>query len=83
MSGGHEGHATFRDANNQFFSNGLTYYGMSNGYWVASVNGLPETFLAFQATSSSQDAPYYKVLIHTPATSGYAAWDEATRGNSQ
>ena len=38
---GHEGHAMFRDANNQFWDNSLTYYGMSNGYWIASVNGIP------------------------------------------
>ncbi len=24
-----------------------------------------------------------KVLIHTPNTTGYAAWDEATRGNAR
>ena len=29
----------YRDANNQFWANNLTYYGMSNGYWIASVNG--------------------------------------------
>lgn len=81
--GGHEGHAMFRDANNQFWAKSLTYYGMSNGYWVASVNGAPDTFLAFQATPTSSNAPYYRVLIHTPASSGYMAWDEATRGNAQ
>jgi hypothetical protein len=78
---GHEGHAMFRDANNQFWANSLTYYGMSNGYWMASVNGAPDTYLAFQAKPLSDDAPYYKELIHTPAMSGYAAFDEATRGN--
>jgi hypothetical protein len=83
MGGGHEGNAMFRDANNQFFDRSLSYYGMSNGYWIASVNGLPDTYLAFQATPSSPEAPYFKVLIHTPAMSGYATWDEATRGNAQ
>src|SRR5579872_2380570 len=66
--GGHEGRAMYRDANNQFWDNNLTYYGMSNGYWVTSVNGVPNTFLAFQATPMSPDAPYFKVLIHTPNT---------------
>jgi hypothetical protein len=80
---GKEGHAMYRDANNQFWANSLTYYGMSNGYWIASVSGAPDTFLAFQATPLGSDAPYYKVLIHTPNTTGYAAWDEATRGNVQ
>jgi hypothetical protein len=79
---GHEGHAMFRDANNNFWANNLTYYGMSNGYWIASVNGAPDTFLAFQANRSNSDAPYFKVLIHTPNTTGYSAWDEATRGNA-
>jgi len=83
LGGGHEGHATYRDANNQFFANNLTYYGMSNGYWIASVNGLPDTFLAFQTTPLSPEAPFFKVLIHTPNTTGYVAWDEATRGNAQ
>jgi hypothetical protein len=83
VAGGREGHAMFRDANNQFWANGLTYYGMSNGYWIASINGAPDTFLAFQATATGPDTPFYKVLIHTPNTSGYAAWDEATRGNAQ
>jgi hypothetical protein len=80
---GSEGHAMFRDANNLFWAKNLTYYGMSNCYWIASVNGAPDTFLAFQATPSSGDAPYYKVLIHTRAISGYADFDEATRGNAQ
>ena len=83
MGGGHEGRAMFRDANNQFWSNNLTYYGMSNGYWIASVNGVPDTFLAFQATPASPEAPYFKVLIHTPGTTGYVEWDEATRGNAR
>ena len=73
----------FRDANNLFWAKNLTYYGMSNGYWIASVNGAPDTFLAFQATPMSAEAPYYKVLIHTRAISGYADFDEATRGNAQ
>jgi hypothetical protein len=81
--GGREGHAMFRDANNQFWAKNLTYYGMSNGYWIASVNGAPDTFLAFQATPTTAEAPYYKVLIHTGAISGYADFDEATRGNAQ
>ena len=81
--GGHEGHAMFRDADNHFWAKGLTYYGMNNGYWLASVNGAPGTFLAFQAAAASPDAPFYKVLIHTPRMTGYAAWDEATRGNAQ
>jgi hypothetical protein len=80
---GHEGRAMYRDANNAFWTNSLTYYGMSNGYWIASVNGAPDTYLAFQATPASSDAPYFKVLIHTPSTTGYVAWDEATRGNAQ
>jgi len=83
VGGGHEGHAMYRDANNQFWFNKLTYYGTSNGYWIASVNGPPDTFLAFQTTASSPDAPFFKVLIHTPNTSGYVVWDEATRGNAQ
>jgi hypothetical protein len=83
IGAGHEGHAMFRDANNQFWANNLSFYGMSNGYWIASVNGAPDTYLAFQATPVNGDAPYYKVLIHTPATTGYAAFDEATRGNAQ
>jgi hypothetical protein len=83
VGSGRDGHAMYRDANNQFWANNLTYYGMSNGYWIASVNGLPDTYLAFQASQSSPDAPFYKVLIHTPNTTGYAAWDEATRGNPQ
>ena len=83
MSGGHEGHAMFRDADNRFWAKSLTYYGMSNGYWITSVNGVPDTFLAFQATPMSPDAPYFKVLMHTPKMTGYMAWDEATRGNSQ
>jgi hypothetical protein len=83
VGGGHNGRAMYRDANNQFWSNDLTYYGTSNGYWIASVNGLPDTFLAFQARPTSPDAPYFKVLIHTPNTTGYVAWDEATRGNAQ
>jgi hypothetical protein len=81
--GGQTGHCMFRDADNHFWSNNLTYYGMSNGYWIASVNGLPDTFFAFQTTAASPEAPYFKVLIHTPTTSGYSAWDEATRGNAQ
>jgi hypothetical protein len=80
---GQEGHALYRDANNQFWSNALTYYGMNNGYWIASINGLPDTYLAFQATPLKVDAPYFKVLIHTPNTNGYVTWDEATRGNVQ
>ena len=40
----------YRDANNQFWDDNLTFYGMSNGYWIASVNGIPDTYLAFQAT---------------------------------
>lgn len=83
LGSGHEGHAMYRDANNQFWSNNLTYYGTSNGYWIASVNGIPDTFLAFQTTPLSSDAPYFRVLIHTPNTTGYVAWDEATRGNAQ
>ena len=83
LGGGHEGHAMYRDANNRFWANNLTYYGMNNGYWIVSINGVPDTFLAFQATPLSSDAPYYKVLIHTPNTTGYVAWDEATRGNAQ
>ena len=82
-SAGNEGHAMFRDANNLFWAKNLTYYGMSNGYWIASVNGSPDTFLAFQATPMTAEAPYYKVLIHTRAISGYADFDEATRGNAQ
>ncbi len=80
---GHDGHAMYRDANNQFFANNLTYYGVSNGYWIASVNGVPDTYLAFQATPLNHDAPFCKVLIRTPNTNGYVAWDEATRGNAQ
>ena len=80
---GREGHAMYRDADNRFWSNKLTYYGTSNGYWIATVNGIPDTYLAFQATGQSSDAPFFKVLIHTPNTTGYSAWDEATRGNSQ
>ena len=83
LGAGQEGHAMYRDANNQFWANRLTYYGMSNGYWIASVGGVPDTYLAFQATPLSSDAPFFKVLIHTPNTSGYVAWDEATRGNAQ
>ncbi len=83
LGGGHEGHAMYRDANNQFWSNNLTYYSTSNGYWIASVNGVPDTYLAFQTTPASPDAPFFRVLIHTPNTSGYVAWDEATRGNTQ
>ena len=56
----------FRDANNQFWAKNLTYYGVSNGYWIVSLNGVPDTFLAFQATPTGPDAPFYKVLIHTP-----------------
>jgi hypothetical protein len=81
--GGHEGHAMFRDADNRFWAKSLTYYGTSNGYWIASINGVPDTFLAFQAAPTGADAPYFKVLIHTPAMNGYTAWDEATRGNAQ
>jgi hypothetical protein len=83
VGGGRAGHAMYRDANNQFWSNDLTYYGMSNGYWIAAVAGVPDTFMAFQATPLSGDAPFFKVLIHTPNTSGHVAWDEATRGNAQ
>jgi hypothetical protein len=83
LGSGQEGHAMYRDANNQFWSNKLTYYGTSNGYWIASVNGIPDTFLAFQTTPVSPDAPFFKVLIHTPNTTGYVSWDEATRGNAQ
>ena len=83
VGGGNDGHAMYRDANNQFWASKLTYYGMSNGYWIASINGIPDTFLAFQARPASGDAPFFKVLIHTPNTVGYAAWDEATRGNAQ
>jgi hypothetical protein len=82
-SAGHEGQGMFRDANNLFWAKSLTYYGMNNGYWIASVNGAPDTFLAFQATPMSAEAPFYKVLIHTGAISGYADFDEATRGNAQ
>src|SRR5262245_27656176 len=39
VSGGHEGHAMFRDADNRFWAKSLTYYGMSNGYWIAAING--------------------------------------------
>ena len=80
---GQDGHAMYRDADNRFWSNRLTYYGTSNGYWIASVNGIPDTYLAFQTTAVNSDAPFFKVLIHTPNTTGYAAWDEATRGNAQ
>ncbi len=83
VGSGQEGHAMYRDANNQFWDSNLTYYGMSNGYWIAAINGVPDTYLAFQATPLKADAPYYKVLIHTPNTTGYVAWDEATRGNVQ
>jgi len=83
VGGGRDGKAMYRDANNQFWVNNLTYYGKSNGYWIASVDGAPDTYLAFQATRTSPDAPYFKVLIHTPNASGYVAWDEATRGNAQ
>jgi hypothetical protein len=83
VGSGQEGHAMYRDANNQFWDNNLTFYGMSNGYWIASVNGVPDTYLAFQATPLKADAPCFKVLIHTPNTAGYVAWDEATRGNAQ
>lgn len=83
VGGGQEGRAMYRDAENRFWANNLTYYGASNGYWIASVNGIPDTYFAFQATPTSPDAPYYKVLIHTPNTTGYVAWDEATRGNVQ
>src|SRR5262245_2504538 len=69
VGAGHEGHAMYRDANNQFWANTLTYYGVSNGYWITSVNGSPDTFLAFQTTPLKNDAPYFKVLIHTPNTS--------------
>jgi hypothetical protein len=79
---GQEGHAMFRDSENRFWDNSLTYYGMSNGYWIASVNGAPDTFPAFPATPTNSDAPYFKVLIHTPGTSSYVAWDEATRGQA-
>jgi hypothetical protein len=81
--GGREGHAMFRDSENRFWDNILTYYSMSNGYWITSINGAPDTCLAFQATPTNSDAPYFKVLIHTPGTNGYVAWDEATRGNAQ
>ena len=73
----------FRDANNAFWVKNLTYYGVSNGYWIVSLSGVPDTFFAFQATPTGPDAPFYKVLIHTPAMTGYMAWDEATRGNAQ
>jgi hypothetical protein len=82
VGSGHGGHAMFRDANNQFWAADLTYYGTSNGYWIAQLNGAPDTYLAFQSTPLGSDAPYYKVLIHTPAMNGYAAFDEATRGNA-
>ena len=82
-SAGNEGHAMFRDANNLFWAKNLTYYGMSNGYWIASVNGA-DTFLAFQATPMSAEAPYLQgAHSHTRAISGYADFDEATRGNAQ
>ena len=80
---GQDGHAMFRDSNNQFWDNSLTYYGTSNGYWIASVNGSPDTFLAFQAAPTDSGAPFYKVLIHTPRITGYTEWDEATRGNAK
>jgi hypothetical protein len=32
---GREGHDIFRDSDNRFWDNSLTYYGMSNGYWIA------------------------------------------------
>jgi hypothetical protein len=83
VGGGHEGQAMFRDSNNHYWANSLTYYGVSNGYWIAAVNGASDTFLAFQATPTGTDAPYFKVLIHTPSTAGYVSWDEATRGNAQ
>jgi hypothetical protein len=80
---GHDGHAIYRDANNQFWANRLQYYGMNNGYWIATVEGVSDTYLAFQSSATTADAPYFRVLIHTPATSGYVAWDEATRGDAQ
>jgi hypothetical protein len=83
LGAGQEGHALYRDANNQFFANTLTYYSTTNGYWICTVNGIPDMYLAFQATPLSPDAPYFKVLIHTPNTTGYVAWDEATRGSAQ
>jgi hypothetical protein len=83
VGSGQEGHAMYRDANNQFWDNNLTYYGTSNGYWIARINGLPDTYLAFQTTPVKPEAPFFKVLIHTPNTAGYVAWDEATRGNVQ
>ena len=81
VGSGQEGHAMYRDANNQFWDNNLTFHGISNGYWIASVNGIPDTYLAFQATPLKANVPFFKVLIHTPNTTGYVAWDEATQGN--
>jgi hypothetical protein len=83
VGGRHEGQALFRDANNRFWATKLTYYGTSNGYWIAAVGGAPDTYLAFQSEPLNSDAPFFKVLIHTPNVSGYTAWDEATRGNAQ
>jgi hypothetical protein len=80
---GKDGHAIYRDANNQFWANRLTYYGMNNGYWIAQVEGVSDTFLAFETRSATSEAPYFKILIHTSSTPGYVAWDEATRGNAQ
>ena len=54
VGGRQEGHAMYRDANNQFWDNNLTYYGMSNGYWIASVNGVPDTFLALSEAEPAE-----------------------------
>jgi hypothetical protein len=56
---------------------------MNNGYWIALVDGVSDTYLAFESRPATSDAPYFKVLIYTPGTAGYVAWDEATRGNAQ
>src|SRR4051795_6247516 len=36
VGSGSDGHAMYRDANNQFWASNLTYYGTSNGYWITS-----------------------------------------------
>ena len=79
---GQEGQAIFRDGNNRGFSRGMTYYGASGDYWVASLNGSTNTFFAFQARPTNTHSPFYQVLISTPQTGGtYVGWDEATRSS--
>ena len=57
------------------------YYGASGDYWVAALNGAPNTFFAFQARPAGR-SPFYQVLISTPQTGGsYVGWDEATRSS--